>query len=149
MYNNFYTGDQQVVTNSVTVQTRNANPTYIFNSNGESYLTTHLTHVKQWQGLNIVKNKDITAMINVGNNKYVCQNCTNLKYLVVINYIANYGVNTYNFKGKELQETHLRCKGGTRWQNNNKLIDIPKAGLCYQFSTNEFIHVKYQVGYQG
>lgn len=42
-------------------------------------------------------------------------------------------------------------KGGSKWQNENKLTDVPNIGLCYQVSTDEFIPVKYQVGsgYQG
>lgn len=149
LYNNFYTGGQQVVntiTNLVTVQTWNANPTPMLNSNGESYLTTPLAHGTQWQGLVIVKNKDGTAMIGVGNNEYVRQDCTNLKDLLVINYAANYGVNAYNSKGQEIKGSNLRFKGGSRWQNDNKLTDIPNIGLCYQVSTDEFIPVKYQVG---
>lgn len=149
LYNNFYTGGQQVVNtinNTITVQTWNGNPTPMLNSNGESYLTTPLTHGTQWQGLGIVKNKDGTAMIGVGNNEYVRQDCTNLKDLLVINYAANYGVNAYNSKGQAIKDSNLRFKGGTRWQSDNKLTNIPHIGLCYQVSTDEFVPAKYQVG---
>lgn len=154
LYNNFYTGGQQVVNtinNTITVQTWNGNPTPMLNSNGESYLTTPLTHGTQWQGLGIVKNKDGIAMIGVGNNEYVRQDCTNLKDLLVINYAANYGVNAYNSKGQAIKDSNLRFKGGTRWQSDNKLTNIPHIGLCYQVSTDEFVPAKYQVGsgYQG
>lgn len=149
LYNNFYTGGQQVVNtinNTITVQTWNGNPTPMLNSNGESYLTTPLVHGTQWQGLGIVKNKDGTAMIGVGNNEYVRQDCTNLKDLLVINYAANYGVNAYNSKGQAIKDSNLRFKGGTRWQSDNKLTNIPHIGLCYQVSTDEFVPAKYQVG---
>lgn len=149
LYNNFYTGGQQVVNtinNTITVQTWNGNPTPMLNSNGESYLTTPLTHGTQWQGLGIVKNKDGTAMIGVGNNEYVRQDCTNLKDLLVINYAANYGVNAYNSKGQAIKDSNLRFKGGTRWKSDNKLTNIPHIGLCYQVSTDEFVPAKYQVG---
>lgn len=149
LYNNFYTGGQQVVNtinNTITVQTWNGNPTPMVNSNGESYLTTPLAHGTQWQGLGIAKNKDGTAMIGVGNNEYVRQDCTNLKDLLVINYAANYGVNAYNSKGQAIKDSNLRFKGGTRWQSDNKLTNIPHIGLCYQVSTDEFVPAKYQVG---
>ena len=114
-------------------------------------MTTLLAHGTKWQGLGIDKNKDGTAMICIGNNEYVRQDCTTLNGLVVINYAANYGVNAYNSKGQELKDTNLRFKGGSRWQSNNKLTDIPKVGFCYQVSTDEFIPVKYQQasGFQG
>lgn len=154
LYNNFYTGGQQVVNtinNTVTIQTWNANPTAMLNSKGDPYMTTPLAHGTKWEGLGIAKNKDGTAMICIGNNEYVRQDCTTLNGLVVINYAANYGVNAYNSKGQELKETNLRFKGGSRWQSNNKLTDIPKVGFCYQVSTDEFIPVKYQQasGFQG
>lgn len=154
LYNNFYTGGQQVVNtinNTVTIQTWNANPTAMLNSKGDPYMTTPLAHGTKWQGLGIAKNKDDTAMICIGNNEYVRQDCTTLNGLVVINYAANYGVNAYNSKGQELKGTNFRFKGGSRWQSNNKLTDIPNIGLCYQVSTDEFIPVKYQQasGFQG
>ena len=127
----------------------------MLNSKGESYMTTPLAHGTKWQGLGIAKNKDDTAMICIGNNEYVRQDYTTLSTtlngLVVINYAANYGVNAYNSKGQELKDTNLRFKGGSRWQSNNKLTDIPKVGFCYQVSTDEFIPVKYQQasGFQG
>lgn len=143
-----YNGYKQAntISNVVTVKTGNGNPTAMFNSKSEAYATTPLTNGSKWKADGIIADKDGEAMFKIGNNSYVRQDCTNLNDLLVINYSADYGVNAYDKKGKMIKDSNLKFKGGSKWEVDNKLTDIPNVGLCYQVSTDEFIPAKYQVG---
>lgn len=149
LYNDFYTASQPVINtinNVVKVKTGNGNPTAMFNSKDEAYTTTPLLNGSQWQSAGIIPNKDKQAMFLVGKNAYLRQDCSNLNELLTINYLANYGVNSYDKNGHSVPGSNLKFKGGTKWKVDNKLIDIPSVGYCYQVSTNEYIPIKYQIG---
>ncbi|UQS82618.1 peptidoglycan recognition protein family protein [Bombilactobacillus folatiphilus] len=108
--------------------------------------TTWCSHGSSWKSFGIIGDKLNRPMFKVAEDIYIPQRCTTLKNIVQINYAAGYGVNAVDKKGKELPGTNSKFKAGTKWATEDKLYNLPKVGLAYKVSTNEYIAVKYQVG---
>lgn len=63
-----------------------------------------------------------------------------------MNYLNNYGVLAYNSKGQSIADSNKTFKGGTIWQTNDKLVNLPNIGYAYQVAIDQYIPIKYEQG---
>lgn len=63
-----------------------------------------------------------------------------------MNYRSDCGVLAYNSKGESIKDSNKVFKGGTSWQTNDKLVNLPNIGYAYQVATDEFVPIEYAQG---
>ncbi|WP_338078462.1 GH25 family lysozyme [Companilactobacillus crustorum] len=151
-YDNFFTGGQaplvdpkSTINNNVDVKGNTYKAFTTYNNLGQANVGTNVISGTSWKsnGITVIDDKPFYV---IGVDTLLPQSSTTFNRTVVVNYVNNYGVLAYNSKGQSIADSNKTFKGGTSWQTNDKLIDLPNIGYAYQVATDEFIPIKYAQG---
>jgi len=151
-YDNFFTGGQSpqvdpksTINNVVSVKGDSYKAFTTYNNNGQANTGTNVISGTSWKsnGITVIKYKPYYV---IGVDTLLPQSSSTFKGTVVVNYLNNYGVLAYNSKGESIKDSNKVFKGGTSWQTNDKLVNLPNIGYAYQVATDEYIPIQYAQG---
>lgn len=152
LYDDFYTGNLpalvapvSTINNVVSVKGKSYKAYSTYTGSGSANEGTDVLSGTDWKS-SAIKVIAGEPYFTIGTNTYLKQSTTTMKGLLTINYLNDYGVLAYNSKGASYKDSNQTFKGGTSWQTDNKVYDIPNVGWCYKVSTDQYIPVTYQVG---
>lgn len=151
-YDNFFTGGQSpqvdpksTINNVVSVKGDSYKAFTTYNNNGQANTGTNVISGTSWKsnGITVINDKPYYV---IGVDTLIPQASTTFNRTVVVNYLNNYGVLAYDSKGNSIKDSNKTFKGGTSWQTNDKLVNLPSVGYAYQVATDEYIPIKYAQG---
>ncbi|WP_119325718.1 GH25 family lysozyme [Companilactobacillus musae] len=151
-YDNFFTGGQspqvdpnETINNNVDVKGNSYKAFTTYNNEGKANVGTDVISGTSWKsnGITVIKDKPYYV---IGVDTLLPQSSSTFKGTVVVNYLNNYGVLAYNSKGESIKDSNKVFKGGTSWQTNDKLVNLPNIGYAYQVATDEYIPIQYAQG---
>lgn len=151
-YDNFFTGGQaplvdpkSTINNNVDVKGNTYKAFTTYNNLGQANVGTNVISGTSWKsnGITVIDDKPFYV---IGVDTLLPQSSTTFNRTVVVNYLNNYGVLAYNSKGESIKDSNKVFKGGTSWQTNDKLVNLPNVGYAYQVATDEYIPIQYAQG---
>ncbi|QCX24048.1 GH25 family lysozyme [Companilactobacillus futsaii] len=151
-YDNFFTGGQSplvdpksTINNVVSVKGDSYKAFTTYNNNGQANTGTNVISGTSWKsnGITVINDKPYYV---IGVDTLLPQASTTFNRTVVVNYRSDYGVLAYDSKGNSIKDSNKVFKGGTSWQTNDKLVNLPNVGYAYEVATNEYIPIKYAQG---
>lgn len=145
-----YTNMKQIdskstINNNVDVKGDSYKAFTTYNDIGKANIGTNVISGTSWKsnGIAVIDDKPYYV---IGVETLLPQSSSTFNRVVVVNYRSDYGVNAYDSKGNVVTSSNKIFKGGTSWQTNDKLANLPNIGYAYQVATDEFIPIRYAQG---